>query len=79
MSAPSTAHDVHAVVLVEALVLDRDERLRHVRGQRRERDARAPLATDLADERAVAGDTRATTAASVMICQASPVDLRAVS
>ena len=48
------ADQVDAVVLVEALVLDGDERLPDVLGQRADRDARARLASDLADERAVA-------------------------
>jgi len=41
-------------VLVEALVLDRDERLRDVLRQRPNGHAGSHLATDLADRRAVA-------------------------
>ena len=48
------ADQVDAVVLVEALVLDGDERLADVLRQRANRDARARLAPDLADERPVA-------------------------
>ena len=54
LMAPATPIDVHAVVLVEALVLDGDERLADVFRQRADRDVRAHLATDLADGRAVA-------------------------
>ena len=45
---------VHAVVLVEALVLDRDERLGDVPGQRLDRDAVPDFAADVADQRSVA-------------------------
>ncbi len=45
---------IDAVVLVEALVLDRDEGLRNVRRKRRERHARAKFVADLADQRIVA-------------------------
>ena len=48
------ADDIDAVVLVEALVLDGDERLRHVRWERFDRHARPKLRPDLADQRAVA-------------------------
>jgi hypothetical protein len=47
------AHEIDAVVLVEPLILDGHERLRHVLRQRLDRDARAPLSADLADERAI--------------------------
>ena len=48
------ADDVDAVVLVEAVVLHRDEGLRHVLRQRLDGDDGAPLPSDLADQRAVA-------------------------
>src|SRR6187397_2293572 len=48
------AHHVHAVVLVEALVLDGDEGLRDVFGKRRNGDARAQLDAHLTDQRSVA-------------------------
>ena len=48
------ADDVDAVVLIEALILDGDERLADVPRQRAQRDERALLAPDLADQRAVA-------------------------
>ena len=46
--------DVDAVVIVEALIFDRDERLRHVGRQRFEWHVRAEFVTDFTDERAVA-------------------------
>src|SRR5690606_13624062 len=49
------AHEVHAVMLVEPLVLYGDERLRNVRWQAGERDADAQLVADFTDEGAVAG------------------------
>jgi hypothetical protein len=63
---------VDAVVLVEALILDGDERLRDVKRQRFERDARAILPADLTDRRPVAAKT-SDDWASGMIRQASPV------
>ena len=48
------AHDVDAVVLVEALILHGDERLAHVRRQRANRHAHAELAAELADQLPVA-------------------------
>src|SRR5690606_15022277 len=47
------ATQAEAAVPVEALVLDRDERLGDVRRQIRERDRRAPLLEQLGDELAV--------------------------
>src|SRR3569833_490487 len=47
---------VDAVVLIEALIFDRDERLWHVPRQRLQRDAVTNLAADVADERAVASE-----------------------
>jgi hypothetical protein len=44
------ADEVHAIVLVEALVFDGDERLRHVLRQRSQRDVDAILDTDFANE-----------------------------
>ena len=64
--------DVDAVVLVEALVLDGDERLRDVPGSDSKRYARADLAADLADQRAVAREDERRLRQR-MICQASPV------
>jgi len=48
------ADEVHAVMLIEALVLDGDERLADVLRQRADRDAGARLAADVAKHRAVA-------------------------
>ena len=48
------ADDVDAVMLVEALVFDRNECLRDVARERANRDAAAELDPDFADERAVA-------------------------
>src|SRR6185437_15564986 len=48
------ADDVHAVVLVEALILNGDECLTDILRERAKRDARPDLLADLADERAVA-------------------------
>ncbi len=48
------ADDVHAVVLIEALILHRDERLADVLGQRPYRDQRPLLRAQVTDQRAVA-------------------------
>ena len=48
------SNDVDSVVLVEAVILDRDERLREVLGQRPDRNAGANLLADLADQGAIA-------------------------
>src|SRR5690606_8364741 len=53
------AHDaarVEAAVLVEAPVLDRDERLRHVRRQVLERDLRSALLTQLLDQDSIVAE-----------------------
>src|SRR6185369_3060229 len=49
------ADQIHAVVLIEALILYGDERLSDVLGQRADRDARPGFPSHLADERAIAG------------------------
>ena len=49
------ADNVDAVVLVESLVLDGDERLADVFRKGSDRHARAPLRADFADQRSVAG------------------------
>ena len=49
------ADQIDAVVLVEALILDRDEGLRHVAGSD-DIGTLCALATDIANERAVAGE-----------------------
>src|SRR6185437_12207858 len=46
--------DVHAVMLIETLILHGNERLTHILRQRAERYARPELLADLADERTVA-------------------------
>jgi hypothetical protein len=43
-------------MLVEAVILDGDERLREVLRQRRDRDARAQFAAKLPDQRAIASE-----------------------
>ena len=48
------ADHVHAVVLIETLVLDGDEGLPHVSRQRPDGDARSKLIADFADQGAVA-------------------------
>src|ERR1039457_3844644 len=48
------ADHVHAVVLVESLVLAGNERFAHILRERADGDARAPFRSDLADEGAVA-------------------------
>ena len=48
------ADEVHAVVHVEALVLDGDEGLPHIERESRERHAGAPFGADLAEEGAFA-------------------------
>src|SRR5260221_5282775 len=45
---------VDAVVLIEALIFNSDERLRNVSRQRPNGDTRAQLAADITDQRAVA-------------------------
>src|SRR5687767_14699007 len=47
----SDSDDVNAIMLVEALILDRDERLRHVLRERSKRHARAYLGSNFTDER----------------------------
>ena len=56
------ADDVDAVVLVEALIFDRDERLRTYAGKRLERHAGPHLVTDFADRACRRARRRATTA-----------------
>ena len=79
MIARGDADEIDAVVLIEALVLDGDERLPDV--------ARAAcgcetlvrlLLADLTDQRAVAREDDATTAAGMMICQGSTSWLRSM-
>src|SRR4051812_42653246 len=54
LESTGDADDVDAVVLVEAMILDRDERVRQIRGQRLDRDTGADLLPDLADQRPIA-------------------------
>ena len=54
LQSPGDADDIHAVVLIEAVVFDRDESLRQIFRQRSDGDAGADLLADLANQRAVA-------------------------